>query len=285
MSEIENNPIKIGEINNLQVLRESPQGLYLGFEDGESVLLPNKYVPENTVISDYLNVFIYTDSEDRMIATTLTPQISLNDIGVLKVREVNNFGAFMIWNIEKDIFIPFRNQKQKLIAGNKYPIYLYLDSSSNRLVGTAILDKQIQNEKLSINEGDEVDLIVYEHTDLGFKVIINKLHFGLIFHGDIFQQIDCGDELKGYIKTIRPDNKIDIVLQKTGFENIDIYTQKLLEYLQKQNGKIYLTDNSSPDEIKDELAMSKKQFKKAVGVLYKSKKIMLETDCIILVNK
>jgi len=124
MTETENNPFKIGETNNLQVLRESPQGLYLGFEDGESVLLPNKYVPENTAIGNFLDVFIYTDSEDRMIATTLTPEIKLNEIGVLKVREVNSVGAFMMWNIEKDIFIPFRNQKQKLIAGKKYPIYL-----------------------------------------------------------------------------------------------------------------------------------------------------------------
>lgn len=284
MTETENNPFKIGEINNLQVLRESPQGLYLGFEDGESVLLPNKYVPENTAIGNFLDVFIYTDSEDRMIATTLTPEIKLNGIGVLKVREVNSVGAFMVWNIEKDIFIPFRNQKQKLIAGKKYPIYLYLDESSNRLVGTAILDKLIKNENLTVKEGDEVDLIIYEHTDLGFKTIINNAHFGLIFHSDIFQQIDCGDELKGYIKTIRPDNKIDIVLNKTGFENIDIYTEKLLHYLQKHNGKISLTDNSSPDEIKEELAMSKKQFKKALGVLYKSKKIILEPNCVVLIK-
>ncbi|MFM2224190.1 MAG: hypothetical protein RJA07_392 [Bacteroidota bacterium] len=283
MSEIENNPIKIGEINNLQVLRESPQGLYLGFEDGESVLLPNKYVPENTVINDYLDVFIYNDSEDRMIATTLTPQIKLNDFGVLKVREVNSIGAFMIWNIEKDIFIPYRNQKHKLIAEKKYPIYLYLDSNSNRLVGTAILDKFLSNENISVNESDEVDLIVYEHTDLGFKTIINKKHFGLIYHSDIFQQLEIGDELKGYIKTIRLDNKIDVSIQKTGFENIDIYTEKLLQYLQKHNGKIHLTDSSSPDEIKDELAMSKKQFKKALGVLYKSKKIKLEADCVTLI--
>jgi len=284
MTETENNPFKIGETNNLQVLRESPQGLYLGFEDGESVLLPNKYVPENTAIGNFLDVFIYTDSEDRMIATTLTPEIKLNEIGVLKVREVNSVGAFMMWNIEKDIFIPFRNQKQKLIAGKKYPIYLYLDESSNRLVGTAIIDKLIKNENLSVKEGDEVDLIIYEHTDLGFKAIINKAHFGLIFHSDIFQQIDCGDELKGFIKTIRPDNKIDIVLNKTGFENIDIYTEKLLHYLQKHNGKISLTDNSSPDKIKDELAMSKKQFKKALGVLYKSKKVILEPNCVVLIK-
>lgn len=284
MSEIENNPFKIGEINNLQVLRESPQGLYLGFEDGESLLLPNKYVPENTAIGDFLNVFVYTDSEDRVIATTLTPEIKLNEIGVLKVREVNSVGAFMMWNIEKDIFIPFRNQKQKLIAGKKYPIHLYLDESSNRLVGTAILDKLIKNDNLTIKEGDEVDLIIYEHTDLGFKAIINKQYFGLIFHSDIFQQIDCGDELKGYIKTIRPDNKIDLVLNKIGFENIDIYTEKLLQYLQKHNGKISLTDNSSPDEIKDELAMSKKQFKKALGVLYKSKKVILEPNCVVLIK-
>ena len=284
MTETENNPFKIGEINNLEVLRESPQGLYLGYEDGESVLLPNKYVPENTAIGNFLDVFIYTDSEDRMIATTLTPEIKLNEIGVLKVREVNSVGAFMMWNIEKDIFIPFRNQKQKLIAGKKYPIYLYLDESSNRLVGTAIIDKLIKNENISVKEGDEVDLIIYEHTDLGFKAIINKAHFGLIFHSDIFQQIDCGDELKGYIKTIRPDNKIDIVLNKTGFENIDIYTEKLLHYLQKNNGKISLTDNSSPDEIKDELAMSKKQFKKALGVLYKSKRVILEPNCVVLIK-
>jgi predicted RNA-binding protein (virulence factor B family) len=284
MSEIENNPIKVGEINNLKVLREAPQGFYLGYEEGESVLLPHKYVAENTSINDYLDVFIYTDSEDKKIATTLTPQIKLNDIGVLKVREVNSIGAFMIWNIEKDIFIPYRNQKQKLIAGKKYPIYLYLDATSNRLVGTASLEKFISNEILSVNEGDEVDIIVYEHTNLGFKVIINKQHFGLIFHGDIFQPIETGDELKAYIKTIRPDNRIDITLQKTGFENIDMYTEKLLHYLHKHNGKIHLTDNSSPDEIKEELGMSKKQFKKTLGVLYKSKRVKLENDCVILMK-
>ena len=274
--------IKIGEINKLQVLRVSPQGLYLGFEEGVNLLLPNKYVPANTAIVNMLDVFVYTDSDDRLIATTLEPQIKLNEIGVLKVREVNDVGAFMQWNIEKDILVPYRNQKHKLMAGKSYPVYLYLDNNTNRLVATAMLDKFLSNENLAIKPGDEVDLIIYEHTDLGFKVIINNQHLGLLYHNEIFQSIAEGNCMKGYIKTVREDGKIDVSLQPQGFKHIDSFTEKVMSFLQKNNGKMTLTDNSSPDEIKEQLGMSKKQFKKAVGILYKAHKIKLEADCILL---
>ena len=223
--------IKIGEINKLQVLRVSPQGLYLGFEEGVNLLLPNKYVPANTAIGNMLDVFVYTDSDDRLIATTLEPQIKLNEIGVLKVREVNDVGAFMQWNIEKDILVPYRNQKHKLMAGKSYPVYLYLDNNTNRLVATAMLDKFLSNENLAIKPGDEVDLIIYEHTDLGYKVIINKQHLGLLYHNEIFQSIAEGQCLKGYIKTIREDGKIDVSLQPQGFKHIDTFTEKVLNFL------------------------------------------------------
>jgi predicted RNA-binding protein (virulence factor B family) len=284
MSETENNKIRIGEINNLQVLRDAPQGLYLGYEDGESILLPNKYVPESTHIYDYLDVFVYTDSEDRPIATTLIPQFNLNEIEVLTARDVNEIGAFMIWNIEKDIFVPFRNQKHKISKGNSYPIYYYIDNLTNRITGSAKIEKLLNLSPPTYTVEQEVDIIIYEKSPIGYKAIINKKHSGLVYKNEVFQSIEIGHQMKAYIKAIRPDNKIDLSLTKLGFDNINVFTTKILNTLQKNNGKLFLTDNSQPQEILETLQMSKKQFKKACGVLYKQKLIKLEVNHIQLIE-
>ncbi|MEY5046676.1 MAG: hypothetical protein RLZZ175_35 [Bacteroidota bacterium] len=275
--------IAVGEINNLEVLRSTSVGMYLGDTEGNDVLLPNKYVPEDLQVGDFIEVFIYTDSEDRIIATNLEPKIYLNSFACLQAKHVDNVGAFMDWGLEKDLFVPFKEQMRKIEEGKWYIIYMYLDVESNRLVGSCKVNKFLDNRDLYLKEGDEVKIMPYEHTDLGMNVIVDNFYKGLIFKNEIFQRVAIGDTLTGYIKKVREDNKLDISLQKQGFENIEPNAQLILDTLAKKNGFLALHDNSSPDEISFLLGMSKKTFKKAVGTLYRERKIRIEENGIYLV--
>ncbi len=274
--------LRIGQINKLRVLRETSVGMFLGDAEGNDVLLPLKYVPEDTRIDDFLDVFIYRDSEDRVIATTLTPEIKLNDFGVLRVREVNDIGAFLEWNIEKDILVPFNNQLERMQAGKLYPVYLYLDEKTERIVASSRLYKFLNNDTLTVKVGDEVEITLFEATDLGYKVMVNKRHQGLLYHNEIFEDVYVGMTTRGYVKSIRPDNKIDLTLHKQGFYNIDSFTEKILNQLEKEKGFLPLHDKSNPEDIIKKLGMSKNQFKKSAGVLYKAKKITIGDDGIRL---
>ncbi len=273
--------IEIGKFNELEILRHTSVGLYLGDNTGEDVLLPNKYCPENVEQGDKIRVFVYRDHEERKVATNLTPKIALNDFARLKVTATTNVGAFLDWGLEKDLMVPFNEQQHKMEEGQWYLVYLNIDKKTDRLYASSKIDKFLQNESLTVAVGDEVDIIVMQKTDLGYSVVVNKVHKGLVFENEIFKPIKVGDRLKGFVKKIREDNKIDISLQPIGYDkfndpNCEIIQNKLL----KSKGFIPITDNSSPEKIYAAFGMSKKAFKKAIGALYKQRKISITPEGI-----
>jgi len=275
--------IQLGVISNLTVSRGSAVGFFLKDNEGEEVLLYNKFVPAGIQLQDNIDVFVYNDSEDRLIATTQTPKIMLNSFALLKVIDAASFGAFMDWGLDKDLLVPFKEQAKKMYNNKYYVVYLYLDETSDRLVGTTKINRYLNNTDCDLKLNDEVDLMIYEDFDLGYFVIINNKYKGLIYKNEIYTDVQIGDKLKGYFKQIKEGNLIDISIQKIGFENIDINSQMILDLLKKQGGKLALHDGSNPDDIKRLLGMSKKTFKKAVGILYRQKLVTLEATQIVLV--
>lgn len=275
--------IQIGRTNTLTILRETAPGLYLGDNENNVVLLPKKYIEESFKVDDEIDVFVYRDSEDRIIATTLKPFVEINNFAFLNVSEVTKFGAFLDWGLEKDLFVPFKEQKHKMQEGYSYVVYIYLDDLTERIVASSKVNKFISNEVLQVEQADEVDLLVYDETPMGFTCIINGIHKGLIYHNDIFQDVRVGDQLKGYIKLIREGNLIDLSLQKIGFKHVLSSTDKILEYLAAHDGYLELTDKSSPDLIERRFDMSKATFKKSIGILYRQRKVTLHDDGVRLI--
>jgi len=273
---------QIGKINSLKVLRIVSIGCYLdGGEQGE-ILLPRRYVPDGTKVDDDINVFIYFDSEDRIIATTETPKILMGEFAMLKVVTVTSVGAFLEWGLPKDLFVPFREQKQKMEVGKSYIVALYLDHETNRLAASAKVDKFLDNTPPNYTVGQEVDLLIYVQSELRYNAIINNAHWGVLYKNEVFRHLDRGKRIKGYIKRVREDDKIDLALQRPGYENIDGVTKGILDRLEKNNGFLSLTDSSEPEKIYQLLGISKKVFKKAIGSLYKSKMIIIEDNGIRL---
>ena len=281
--------IQIGKYNTLTILRDTQVGLFLGdpnsTTDGlDGILLPNKYVPKVFEIGEELTVFVYLDHEERPVATTLEPYILLNEFALLRVNFVNNVGAFMDWGMEKDILVPFKEQARPMEKGKRYLVYLYIDEKTNRLVASSKTNQFLSNENLEIQNGDEVDLIVSHITDIGINVIINERHKGLLYKDEVYDDaIRTGDRLVGYIKNIRDDHKIDVSLQKQGYENVEPNSEIIIDELRANRGFLRLTDNSHPDDVRTILKMSKKTFKKAIGLLYKQKVIEIKDDGIYLV--
>ncbi|MDI1255834.1 MAG: S1-like domain-containing RNA-binding protein [Flavobacterium sp.] len=277
--------IEIGKYNTLTILRDTKVGLFLGNgNEAEDILLPNKYVPQQFEIGDELTVFVYLDHEERPVATTLEPYILLNEFALLRVNYVNQVGAFMDWGMEKDILVPFKEQARPMEKGKRYLVYLYMDDKTNRLVASSKTNQFLNNDELAIERGEEVDLIVSHITEMGINVIINEKHKGLLYKDEVYDDaIRTGDRLRGYIKNIRPDHKIDVSLQKLGYENIEPNAEKILNELRASRGFLRLNDNSHPEDIKTVLQMSKKTFKKAIGALYKDKLIEIKEDGIHLV--
>lgn len=277
--------INIGEQNTLTILRETDNGFYLIDKEENEVLLPNAYIKEGWAIGDEVTVFVFTDSEDRLTATTVIPKIKLDDFALLRVNEVNNIGAFLDWGLPKDLFVPFKEQKIKMKEDKHYVVTMYLDYESERLVASSKIDSFLEFEDINLKEGQEVEVIVYERTPLGFNCIINKLYKGLIYENEVFRNLNIGEHTTGYIKTIREDNKIDVSLQKVGYVAQDENQEKILNILKGDAGYIGLTDKSKPEEIYEELKMSKKAFKKAIGGLYKQKLVWLKRDGIYLTKE
>ncbi|ADY30505.1 MULTISPECIES: CvfB family protein [Cellulophaga] len=274
--------MELGKYNTLEILRDTSVGLFLGDTDGNDVLLPNKYVPENFEIGDMLTVFCYLDYDERPIATTLKPYIIRNDFHLLRVAEVNNFGAFMEWGLEKHLLVPFREQRTKMVDGQWYIVYCYLDEQTDRLVASNKLDKFLSNEELTVDNNDEVNILFTRKTDLGWEVIINNLHKGLVYANEVFKDIAIGDKQIGYIKNIRPDNKIDVSLQPLGHLILEPVANAIYEKLKENGGFLGLHDKSDPEDIKRELELSKKAFKKGIGTLYRERKIEIKSDGIYL---
>lgn len=277
--------IEIGKYNALNILRQTSIGLYLGDESGEEVLLPNKYCPESFELEDKIEVFVYLDSGERKVATNLIPKILLHEFALLQVTAVTDVGAFLDWGLEKELLVPFKEQRQKMEEGRWYIVYLDLDEKTDRLYASNRLEKHLQNEVLTVEEGEEVELLVLKKTDIGFSAIINNAHKGLIFENEIFKELNIGDKLKGFIKKIREDNKIDISIQALGYKQYnDANTELIYQALVDSNGFLAVTDKSSPDEIYTQFGISKKAFKRSIGTLYKQRKITILPEGIKLVE-
>lgn len=273
----------LGQYNTLTVLRKTSVGLYLGDEEGNDVLLPNKYVLPEYEVGKKIEVFVYKDYEQRWIATNLQPDVQWHQFAFLKVRSSTPVGAFLIWGLEKDLFVPFREQRFKMLAGQSYVVYVTTDEQTQRLIASSKLNRYLSNEELTVDVGQEVDLLVFETTPMGYNVIINQKHKGLIYHDEVFKPVQVGDTLKGFIKAIREDNSIDISLQAKGKVRLEAGAEVILQYLKTHKGFMKLTDKSPAEEIALLLQMSKKTFKSSVGILYKQRLIQLEEQGIRLI--
>ena len=277
--------LSIGEYHTLTIDRDTPPGLFLKDDSGEKeneVLLPNKYKPESFEIGDELEVFVYLDHDERPVATTLQPYVQLDEFAFLECVDVTKMGAFLDWGLEKHLFVPFKEQAYPMKKGEHYLIFCYLDEETQRLVASSKVNHFLDNSDVTVEPFEKVDVIVTNKTDIGFNLIVNELHQGLVYHDDVFQDLKTGDQLEGWVKKIRKDNKIDVTLQRPGYRSIEPNADAIYNELQLQDGFLPLTDKSTPEEIKNWLEMSKKSFKKAVGALYKKRLIRLESDGIYL---
>lgn len=274
--------IQLGHYNTLHVLRSTSVGVFLGDGEGTEVLLPNKYVPEGLQPGEPLEVFCYLDHKERPVATTLTPKVVRNGFAYLQVAELSAYGAFMDWGLEKHLLVPFREQTSRMQQGEKYVIYCYLDEKTFRLVGSSRIDRFLSNDTVDFERNAEVALLVNRKTPLGWEVIVENKHKGLVFTTDVFQSLTLGDRLQGYIKTVRPDRKIDVALQPLGTQMLEPTAQHILDLLQQHDGFLPLHDQSPPEAIAQAVQLSKKAFKKGIGVLYSQRKIILKADGIYL---
>lgn len=274
--------IKVGEYNTLKVIREVDFGVYL--EDGaDGILLPRRFVPVNTKTGDEIEVFVYHDGEDRLIATTQKPKSILGDIVKLRTVSVTPQGAFLDNGLMKDIFVPVSKQLHKMIPNGEYLVKIYLDEQTGRLAATEKIEPYLDNEQLTVKELEEVDLIVYRRTDIGYVVIINNRHTGVLHYNEIYRNITAGDKFTGFIKKIYPaENKIDVAAGKPGYKRVDDEGEKILRLLNENNGYLPYYDKSDPEEIYSFFGMSKKTFKMTIGNLYKQRMISLEKTGIKL---
>ena len=275
--------IEIGVYHTLSILRDTEPGLFLGDEEGNEVLLPNRYVPKTFELGDNLEVFVYLDNEERPVATTDKPYITKGDFALLRCNQVTKYGAFLDWGLVKQLFCPFKEQVFKMKEGNWYLVRCYEDEETNRLVASSRTNKFLDNSELTVSKFEEVDLIISHPSDKGMNVIVNKKHLGLVYNDDIFKELSIGDRVKGVVKKVRQDNKLDISLGQIGYKSIEPNADQVLKELKDSGGYLSLSDKSSPEEIKDLLQMSKKNFKKAIGTLYKQRLIDIKPDGIYLV--
>ncbi|WP_201523538.1 CvfB family protein [Aliarcobacter butzleri] len=270
-----NEKIEIGKINTLKVNRVSEPGIYLISGDETEVLLPNAYVEKSMLVDSLLDVFIYTDSEDRLVATTLKPYLYLHEFAFLKVVDTAKFGAFVDIGLPKDILVPKNRQKSSFNVGSYKVLQLQLDEKTNRLIASEKYDllKKIRN----LEKNDEVEIILYSKTPLGYKVIVNNRYEGMIFHSEVFENLKIGDRKRAYVKNVREDNKLDISLQKIGQKIVD---DKVFEVLEKNGGKLNFTYKSEVEDIKEVFGISKKSFKASLTKLLSENKIILEENYI-----
>lgn len=274
--------IQLGKFNSLKIVKEVDFGLYLDGEEYGEILLPTRYVPEVYEIGEMLDVFLYLDMDERMIATTLTPHIQIGDFGYLEVSWVNEFGAFLDWGLMKDLFVPFREQKMRMEIGRKYIVHAYIDEDSYRIVGSAKIEKFLSKEMPTYEQGDEVDILIWQKTDLGFKAIIENQFGGLLYDNEIFQPLYTGMRLNAFIKQVRDDGKIDLILQESGRKSVLDFSETLLNYIKDNGGQTGFHDKSPAEDIYEVFGVSKKVFKKAVGDLYKKHLVLLEPGKIRL---
>ena len=274
--------LTIGEYHSLKIDRDTEPGLFLVNEEGEEVLLPNKYKPEHFELGDSLEVFVYLDHKERPVATTLRPFVKLDEFGYLECVAVSEIGAFMDWGLEKHLLVPYKEQAVKMREGERYLIFCYLDELTGRLVGSSKINAFLDNRTLTVEPFEEVEVIISNPTQMGWNVVVNQIHQGLLYKDEVFQELHEGDRLKAWVKKTRPDGKIDVILQRPGYRSIEPNAQEILTQLELRGGFIKLTDKSPPQIIEKELKMSKKSFKRALGSLYKQRRVELKEDGIAL---
>ena len=270
--------MNLGTTNTLRIARRAPQGLYLEGDATGDILLPTRYVPANAKPGDTIEVFLYLDQDERVIATTLQPKAQVGDFAYLQVSWVNNFGAFLDWGLMKDLFVPFREQKMKMVKGNSYIVHVHLDPDSGRIMASAKIERWLKDTDESLAESQEVELLVWQKTDLGFKVIIDNAYAGLLYDNEIFTPLHTGDRVRGFIKHIRPDGKIDCTLHGKAKAEVRDFADILMEHIRRNGGSTPICDKSDPEEIHTIFGVSKKVFKQAVGRLYKEHKITISPD-------
>lgn len=273
--------MQLGKTQTLTISEQINSGWILVDESGEKAFLPKIFIQDEKETGDEVEVFVYQD-DDKLKATTEIPLAEVGEFAVMSCVQSLPSGAFMDWGIIKDLFIPYKQQKTKIIEGKRYLVYIYVDEDMELITGTTKFKRNPQYDNLPFQKGDKVDLLMMNESELGWNVVINKKYIGLIYASDVFKKLYPLSEEKGYIKMIREDGKIDVSLQPDGFENIDEFKQKILNSLEENYGLLYVSDKSSPEEIKDILQMSKKNFKKAIGGLYKDKIIDILEDKIKL---
>jgi predicted RNA-binding protein (virulence factor B family) len=276
---------EVGKLNKLIVKREQEFGFYLDGGDFGEILLPRTDTPDRFNIGDKVEVFVYFDSEDRIIATTKTPKISVGEFAVLKVVSVTTIGAFLDWGLPKDLFVSFNEQKDLMQEGQEYLVHAYYDEKSNRIAASSKIDKFYEIKHHDYINEQKVDLIIGTETELGFKAIVDRKYWGVLYRNEIFQKLNYAQQIKGYIKKVRTDGKLDLCLDKPGPQKIDSVSQAILDKLNENDGFIEITDKSTPELISKMFGVSKKTYKKAIGALYKRKHIILEKNGIRLISK
>ncbi|MDD2525132.1 MAG: S1-like domain-containing RNA-binding protein [Bacteroidales bacterium] len=267
---------ELGKYNTLTIAREVDFGVYLDASEGIEILMPSRYLPSEYQIGDTVNVFVYRDSEDRLIATTETPFAQVGDFVFLEVVGVSAFGAFLDWGLLKDLFVPHKEQKAKMQLGGKYLVYIYIDEETDRITASAKIDRYVSKETPPFNPGDKVDLLIYQFSDLGYKAIINNRYGGMLYEDETFRHLPIGCKTTGYIKQVREDNKIDLLLDEPGYGKVGGVSEEILNYLETNDGYLALNDKSPSEDIYEAFGVSKKTFKKAIGDLYKRRLITIE---------
>lgn len=270
--------LKIGQYNTLKVTRTSEHGAYLSDDEGNEVLMPQRYVTETIKPGEEIKVFVYTDSEDRPVATTDHPYATVNTFAFLQVVEVNKTGAFLDWGLPKDLLVPYREQKTRLRPGGIYPVYVYLDANSHRVVASAKIERFIGNVFPDLNPGDRVKCLVYQHTEIGYKVIVNNLYAGMIYDNELYQPIEVEQEVEAYVKRVRDDGKLDLTLAGSAAHRVNALAERILASIGHNGGTLPVTDRSAPERIEALYGCSKKDFKRAVGQLYKAKQIAIDHE-------
>lgn len=272
----------IGKMNHLQVVKQVDFGVFLDGGEFSTVLLPKRYVPEGCSVGDWLNVFLYRDSEDDIIATTLRPKVMLGECAYLKVSDVNNAGAFLDWGLPKDLLVPYNEQHKPMEVGKSYVVTVQRDSSTDRLIASSKLNKYLSETARHFRAQQAVDLLICGRSDMGYKAVVNHAHLGLIFRDDAFKPLKYGQSIGGYIKGVRTDGKLDLSLQLPAGIAREELTEQIIAFLKAQGGTSTLTDKAAPDDIYHHFNVSKKNYKKALGALFKQKRILIEEDSIRL---
>lgn len=276
--------VEIGKYNTLKIVKDLDFGVYLDGGNGQEILLPARYVPKNVKPGDEVEVFIYHDNEGRIIATTARPKATVGEFAFMEVKSLSNAGAFLEWGLMKDLLVPFREQKMPMREGKWYLVYIRVDHVTGRIMASARIEKFLNNTPAQYEHNQEVDLLVADETDLGYKVIVNNLHWGMLYYNEVFRRLEKGEHLKGYVKEVREDEKIDVSITPLGYGKVEGIAGVILESLKAQGGYLEVHDKSEPELIYSLFRCSKKAFKQAIGTLYKQHRIQLEENGIRLIE-